>query len=141
VYEAMQESPERRVALKVMALGVGSTGAADRLREEAQILALSHPGVAHVYEAGVHEAAGARLPWLALEYVEGGADLIGYARARPRHACASCADGAGVRRRASRPRAGHPARRGAATRQAPLSIFKACGSLGLGADGDFPDRA
>jgi WD40 repeat protein len=77
VYEALQESPHRKVALKVMAAGLGSTGAVNRFREEAEILArLSHPGVAHVYEAGVHEAADTRLPWLAIEYVEGGRDLL-----------------------------------------------------------------
>jgi WD40 repeat protein len=79
VYEALQESPHRKVALKMMAEGLGSTGAVSRFRDEAEILArLNHPGVAHVYEAGVHD----RLPWLALEYVEAGRDLLAHARER-----------------------------------------------------------
>ncbi|MFI5402421.1 MAG: WD40 repeat domain-containing serine/threonine protein kinase, partial [Planctomycetota bacterium] len=79
VYEALQESPHRKVALKVMAAGLGSTGAMNRFREEAEILArMSHPGVAHVYEAGVHREGGTRLPWLAIEYVEG-RDIVAHA--------------------------------------------------------------
>jgi len=81
VYEALQESPQRKVALKVMAAGLGSTGAMNRFREEAEILArMSHPGVAHVYEAGVHREGATRLPWLAIEYVEG-RDIVAHAAA------------------------------------------------------------
>jgi len=70
VYEAFQESPHRRVALKVMAAGPA------RLEEEAEFLArLGHPGVAHVYEAGVHEGR----PWFAMEFVEG-KDILSFAR-------------------------------------------------------------
>ncbi len=81
VYEALQESPHRKVAVKIMAAGLGSTGAVNRFREEAEILArMSHPGVAHVYEAGVHREGGSRLPWLAIEYVEG-RDVVAHASA------------------------------------------------------------
>ena len=60
VYVAMQDDPQRRVALKVMRAGLGSERAVSRFREEANILAsLRHPDIAHVYEAGVHQ----RLPF------------------------------------------------------------------------------
>ncbi len=79
VYEALQQSPHRKVAVKVMSAGLGSSPAVHRFTEEAEILArLHHPGVAHVYEAGVHEG----LPWLAIEYVLG-RDIVAHAAGLP----------------------------------------------------------
>ncbi len=67
VYEAIQDDPRRRVAVKVMAAGFFSGASEERFREEAGILArLRHPGIATVYDAGVHEG----VPYFALEYVE-----------------------------------------------------------------------
>ena len=66
VYEAEQESPRRRVALKTWESARGSEASLRRFRDEAEILArLQHPDVAHVYEAGVHEGR----PYFVLEYV------------------------------------------------------------------------
>lgn len=84
VYEAEQEAPQRRVALKMMRIGLGSPAAARRFRWETEVLAhLRHPNIAQVYEAGVHveEVDGQRLevPYFAMELVEG-------ARALPRYA-------------------------------------------------------
>jgi WD40 repeat protein/predicted Ser/Thr protein kinase len=77
VYLAAQERPRRRVALKVLRVPQR------RFQEEAEILArLKHPGIAHVYEAGLHEG----LPWFALEYVEGAKPLTAHARALDRRA-------------------------------------------------------
>ncbi|MDH3593174.1 MAG: serine/threonine protein kinase, partial [Planctomycetota bacterium] len=76
VYAALQEQPHRRVALKVMRTGAFSERALRRFLDEAEILArLTHPGIAHVYEAGVHEER----PFLALEFVEGARTLLEYA--------------------------------------------------------------
>jgi WD40 repeat protein/tRNA A-37 threonylcarbamoyl transferase component Bud32 len=79
VYEAMQQSPRRRVALKTMHAQLSTEAATRRFRDEAEILArLQHPDIAHVYEAGVFEAEGRRMPWFALELVESGRSLLAY---------------------------------------------------------------
>lgn len=82
VYEAMQEAPRRRVALKVIRPGLVGRSLLRRFRHEAEALAhLNHPGIAHVYEAGVGEVswpgadgtatASEQQPFLAMEFVEG----------------------------------------------------------------------
>ncbi|MHC4940011.1 MAG: WD40 repeat domain-containing serine/threonine protein kinase [Planctomycetota bacterium] len=77
IYEAVQESPRRHVALKVMAGGLPSSTSRRRFREEAELLArLQHPGIATVFEAGVHEG----LPYFALEFVKGARSITRYAR-------------------------------------------------------------
>jgi serine/threonine protein kinase len=70
VYKARQRRPERVVALKLLLAGTHS-GAERRVRllGEADVLArLRHPNIVQVFEVGQHEG----LPFLALEYVEGG---------------------------------------------------------------------
>ncbi|MHC4472392.1 MAG: WD40 domain-containing protein [Planctomycetota bacterium] len=82
VYEAMQARPRRRVALKVLRLGLGTAGAMRRFQEEAEILArLNHPNVATVFEAGVTDVEGDALPWFAMEYVEGARTILEHAEA------------------------------------------------------------
>ncbi len=81
VYAARQEQPNRIVALKVIRGGLTSEAAVARFRDEAEILArLQHPGIAHVYEAGVHKT----LPYFVMEYVDGAplqnVDLDAFAR-------------------------------------------------------------
>ncbi len=72
VFEAEQENPHRRVALKILAAGLGTAGHLHRFQQEAQLLGrLKHPGIAHVYEAGVAEIQGAKQPYFAMELVEG----------------------------------------------------------------------
>jgi eukaryotic-like serine/threonine-protein kinase len=70
VYLAEQTHPiRRRVALKVIKLGVDSRRATARFESEQQALALmDHPNIAHVYEAGATEDG--RL-YFAMEYVAG----------------------------------------------------------------------
>lgn len=80
VYEARQESPERRVAVKVLRRTWITPESTRRLRQEGELLArLHHPGVATVYQVGAFEGS----PYIAMELVEG-ETLAAYAeRARP----------------------------------------------------------
>lgn len=72
VFEAEQQQPHRRVAIKLMHPYVLSTSMLVRFEREAEILArLQHPGIAQVYEVGTYgEARGSR-PYFAMELVEG----------------------------------------------------------------------
>ena len=80
VYEAMQEAPRRRVALKVIKAGAASKMALHRFHFEAQTLAkLSHPNIAQIYEAGTWESEGGEVPFFAMEYIPGARGLVTYA--------------------------------------------------------------
>ncbi len=62
VYEAEQQRPRRRVALKVMRPQCWSAQAQRRFEHEAQVLRLlQHPGIVQVYEAGFAEVRGSAL--------------------------------------------------------------------------------
>jgi WD40 repeat protein/tRNA A-37 threonylcarbamoyl transferase component Bud32 len=81
VYEAEQDNPRRRVALKVIRPGLVGPSMAARFGREARVLGqLKHPGIAQIYEAGVWEGPGGG-PYFAMELVEGSA-LDEYARRR-----------------------------------------------------------
>jgi serine/threonine protein kinase/formylglycine-generating enzyme required for sulfatase activity len=69
LYEAIQEEPPRRVALKTLPVHAAIDEASRRrIREEAKALAtVEHPHVVPVYAAG--ESDG--IPWIAMKYVEG----------------------------------------------------------------------
>jgi tRNA A-37 threonylcarbamoyl transferase component Bud32 len=72
VFEAEQERPRRKVALKVMRSGLASRGLRQRFELEAEILAsLRHPGIAQVYEAGLHEGPAGDVPYFAMELIDG----------------------------------------------------------------------
>ncbi len=72
VFAAEQEAPRRTVALKLMRPGFASAALARRFAREAAVLGrLKHPGIAQVYEAGTETVAGAPVPYLAMELVEG----------------------------------------------------------------------
>ena len=75
VYRAEQDNPRRQVALKVIAPGPGGQTSRQVLRRfehEAQILGrLHHPGIAQVYEAGMHDAGEGGQPYFAMELVRG----------------------------------------------------------------------
>ncbi|MCZ6836872.1 MAG: serine/threonine-protein kinase [Planctomycetota bacterium] len=78
VYLAEQDSPRRQVALKVLQHGITSPKLLRRFELEHEALGrLHHPGIAQIFEAGVHEEPrpGSRSiarPYFAMEYVEGG---------------------------------------------------------------------
>jgi tetratricopeptide (TPR) repeat protein len=83
VYEAIQEHPRRTVALKIVKQGIASRSALRRFEYESQILArLRHPGIAQVYEAGMHDDGSGGTPFFAMEYVAGAKDIIEYARSK-----------------------------------------------------------
>lgn len=72
VYEARQDSPQRRVAIKVIQAGRARPEIQSRFRREAEILGrLQHPGIAQVHEAGEYEVRGHTLPYIAMEFIEG----------------------------------------------------------------------
>ncbi len=82
VFEAIQDQPHRRVALKVMSSGLLSPSALRRFRLESETLAyLRHPGIAQIYGAGVHRGRmKLETPYFAMEYVEEARDLLSFVR-------------------------------------------------------------
>ncbi len=72
IYEALQESPRRRVALKVLRPGMMNQGMLRRFQHEAHVLGqLQHPGIAQIYEAGVAQTPLGRQPYLVMERIDG----------------------------------------------------------------------
>ncbi len=73
VYECEQDSPKRRVAVKLLHTVLASSTLRQRLRLEAEILGrLQHDGIAQVYEAGVCDTPMGSRPYFAMELVAGG---------------------------------------------------------------------
>lgn len=82
VWEAEQEQPRRRAALKLLRAGPAGTRARLRFRDEIDALArLDHPGIARILEAG-GGSDGERL-WYAMELVPGARPITEAARGRP----------------------------------------------------------
>ncbi|HPF37330.1 MAG TPA: serine/threonine-protein kinase [Phycisphaerae bacterium] len=73
IFEAEQESPRRRVALKVLRPGLFGREALKRFQHEAQVLGhLQHAGIAQIHEAGMAAGGnGSRQPFFAMELVDG----------------------------------------------------------------------
>jgi WD40 repeat protein len=69
VYEAVQDTPHRPVALKVIRPGIASPQLLKRFKREAEILGrLHHAGIAQVYEAGLTRDGQ---PFYAMELIHG----------------------------------------------------------------------
>lgn len=84
VYEAEQENPRRRVALKVIRPGMMSATLLRRFRHEAQMLGqLTHPGIAQIYQAGTADQGEGGQPYFAMELVSG-RPLVEYAETHAR---------------------------------------------------------
>ena len=84
VYEGMQASPRRPVAVKVLRPGPTARAAIRRFLNEAQILGtLRHPWICQIYAAGTFVIAGADLPYFVMELIPEGLSITDYAR---RHA-------------------------------------------------------
>lgn len=68
VYEAEQVSPNRRVAVKIIHPGYATQTALTRFRREAEVLGmLQHPGIAQIFESGMHDDR----PYIAMELIDG----------------------------------------------------------------------
>ena len=80
VYEAEQDTPRRRVALKVVRMDLLTPEALARFELEGQVLGrLRHPGIAHVHAMGRAETSLGPTPWIAMELIDG-APITTYAR-------------------------------------------------------------
>ena len=80
VYLAEQDSPRRRVALKMIRAGYLSRSLRRRFRLEAEVLGrLQHPGIAQIYAAGEIDAGRGSQPFFAMEFVDG-VPLLRYAK-------------------------------------------------------------
>jgi len=83
VYEAMQEQPHRRVALKMMKQGITSRSAKRRFEFESQTLArLKHQGVAQIHEAGTHDDGSGGVPYFVMEYIPNAKSITDYANGK-----------------------------------------------------------
>jgi serine/threonine protein kinase len=72
VYEAEEQAPRRRVALKLIREGFVTEEHLRRFQREAEALALiEHPGVARIYAAGTVDVHGTERPYIAMELVRG----------------------------------------------------------------------
>ncbi len=82
VYAVEEDHPPRVLALKVLRPGLFGTLGSQRFERETLILGrLDHPGIARILRAGVTELAWGRVPFLVMEYVEGG-NVLDHARAQ-----------------------------------------------------------
>ncbi|MBP7829587.1 MAG: protein kinase [Kiritimatiellae bacterium] len=72
VYEAWQEKPRRRVALKLLLPSLISPVLLRRFSLEVEILGrLEHPAIARIYEAGATTSGSFSQPFFAMEFIEG----------------------------------------------------------------------
>ncbi len=83
VYLAEQDRPRRHVALKVMRRGLTTPSARQRFEFETEVLArLRHPGVAQIFDAGVHVDADRHTPYFAMEFVPDARGIVAFANER-----------------------------------------------------------
>ncbi|MBK8913177.1 MAG: protein kinase [Phycisphaerales bacterium] len=72
VYEAEQENPRRRVAIKLLRHAAGSRRLVQRFRQESEILGrLRHPGIAQILEASSSGEGRETCPYFVMELVTG----------------------------------------------------------------------
>ncbi len=72
VFEAHQEAPNRRVALKTLSLNFPSEEAIRRFRKEAELLGrLQHRGITQIFDAGIIDEERGVFPYLVMELIDG----------------------------------------------------------------------
>ncbi len=72
VYRAVDEELGRAVALKVLAADLATESQRLRFEQEARAIArLQHPGIAHLYHAGLVRSERGALPYFTMELLEG----------------------------------------------------------------------
>ena len=77
VYEAWQQEPHRKVAIKTLRDPIGSEAANARFKFEAEVLArLQHPNIAQVYESGTFGEGPTAAPYFAMEFIDDARDLL-----------------------------------------------------------------
>jgi len=70
VYEAVQDRPERTVAVKVIRQGITSEKTLRRFEREAEFLAkLQHPGIARIYIVGTYSSDYGDVPFYVMEFI------------------------------------------------------------------------
>ena len=80
VYEAVQENPRRRVALKMIRPGLASPALLARFKFETQTLArLRHPNIAQIYQTGTWPSPQGEMPYFAMEYIPNAMSVTEYA--------------------------------------------------------------
>lgn len=81
VFEAEQDNPKRRVALKMLERHAWSDADRHRLDYEAELLArLDHPNIARVFAAGTVDLPDGERPYVAMELVTGARSFDAYVR-------------------------------------------------------------
>lgn len=72
VYEVLQLSTQRRVALKLLPVGFDTPERLARFEREIRALSqLDHPGIVHILDAGQHEETSGARPFFTMELVDG----------------------------------------------------------------------
>ena len=84
VYEGIQASPRRRVAIKTLITGPRDKRVLKRFQSEIDVLArLEHPSIARIYSAGTYDQElgdeKRELPYYVMEYIEGAMSITEYA--------------------------------------------------------------
>ncbi len=81
VYAAVQLDPPRPVAVKILRLLGSRASHLRRFRIEARALArLVHPALAHIYATGAALRAGAEIPYIVMEHIDGARSFVEWAR-------------------------------------------------------------
>ena len=97
VFEAEQEDPRRRVAVKLLRSELATGSALRRFQLEAELMSrLEHPSIARIYAAGTHrtgadddaataargplERPGAPAPYLVMEFIDGARPITRFAQ-------------------------------------------------------------
>ena len=83
VYEGLQETPKRKVAVKVMRPGLVSRQAIQRFGMELEILGrLRHPCIAQIFSAGMCDVVGSKVPFFVMEYIPDALSITRYVKDR-----------------------------------------------------------
>ena len=83
VWEAVQETPNRIVAIKVLRWGSLFGATSERFLREIEVLGrIAHPNVCQIFEAGSTKQNGEIVPYFAMEHLEGAKTVVEYARSK-----------------------------------------------------------
>lgn len=81
VFRARSTDPDRDVAIKMLRFGLDTPQMHDRFILESKALALlTHPHITHVYQTGLYDHNGIKVPWIAMELIAGSRTIIEHAQ-------------------------------------------------------------